>query len=142
VAKIRAHQIDLEETEYRRKRQIEDKKLQAAIAREEKAKETAERKLRRELERIATREQLAKEKAERQAEKEAAKQKKRQEAEERKLEAERRRMQRIQAKKIFQNAVAGQKRLVDDMEIEGPRKRQHLARSQMRNQPSITELLK
>src|SRR6266498_2596797 len=62
-----------EDAELQQRRQKEDKKLQAAIAREEKAQEAAEKKIRREAERIAAREELAREKAERVAEKEAKK---------------------------------------------------------------------
>ena len=47
--------------------------MQQAIAREEKARETIEKKVRKEAERTAAREELAREKAARQAEKEVKK---------------------------------------------------------------------
>jgi hypothetical protein len=47
--------------------------LQQAIAREEKAREAVEKKVKKEIERTAAREELAREKAARQAEKEVKK---------------------------------------------------------------------
>jgi hypothetical protein len=63
----------LKETELQRQRTAADKKLQQAIAREEKAREAIEKKARKATERAAAREELAREKAARQAEKEVKK---------------------------------------------------------------------
>jgi len=57
----------------------------------------------------------------------------------RKAEAERKRIQRVQPKKSFQNAETGEKRLTDDSKIDRCRKRTRNIRSQIRNQPSITK---
>jgi hypothetical protein len=75
------------------------KKLLQAITREEKARETVEKRARKEAERTATREELAREKAARQAEKEAKRAQKAPEAELRKIEIEKRRIERMEAKK-------------------------------------------
>jgi hypothetical protein len=71
VARVRQRNTDLEEAEYQRKQNLSDKKLQAAIARAEKAREAEEKKNQRLLVRQAAREQLAQEKAERKATREA-----------------------------------------------------------------------
>jgi hypothetical protein len=73
IARARERTAALEETELQQKRIIADKKLQQAIAREEKARETAEKKARKEAERTAAREEVAREKAAKVAEKEAKK---------------------------------------------------------------------
>jgi hypothetical protein len=59
--------------EFQQKRIIIDKKLQQAIAREEKVRETAEKKIRKEAEYIVAREEAAREKAAKTAEKKAKK---------------------------------------------------------------------
>ena len=63
----------LKEAKFQRQRTAADKKLQQAITREEKARETIEKKARKEIERTAAREKLAREKAARQAKKEIKK---------------------------------------------------------------------
>jgi phage shock protein A len=78
------------------RRQI--KKLQQAITREEKTRETVEKKVRKIAERTAAREKLTSEKAARQAEKEVKRAQKAREAELRKIKIKRRRIERMQAK--------------------------------------------
>ena len=60
------------------------------------------------------------------------------ETELRKAEAEKKRAERAQdKKKNSQTAQIGEKRSVDDGEVDGPRKRARNVRSQIRNQPSM-----
>jgi hypothetical protein len=73
IARARERTAALEKAESQQKRTAADRKMQQAIAREEKARETAERKARKEIERIAAREKAACEKAAKQAEKKAKK---------------------------------------------------------------------
>jgi hypothetical protein len=73
VARARERAAALEEAELQQKRITADKKLQQAIAREEKAREAAEKKARKEAERTAAREKAAREKTAKTAEKEAKK---------------------------------------------------------------------
>ena len=73
VARARERAAALEEIEFQQKRTTADKKLQQAIAREKKAREAAEKKIRKETERTAAREEAAREKAAKTAEKEAKK---------------------------------------------------------------------
>jgi hypothetical protein len=114
-----------------------------AIAREEKARETAEKKVRKEVERIAAREEVACEKAVRMVEKAAKKAQKARETEQRKTEIEKKRVKRAQAKKSnFQNTKIGEKRSIDDHEIDGSRKRARNVRSHLRNQQSTTKSTK
>ncbi len=61
------------------------------------------------------------------------------ESEKRKVKTERKRAQRAQAKKSFQNTKGGEKRSVDDDEINGFRKRVRNVRSQIRNQRPMTK---
>ena len=61
------------------------------------------------------------------------------ESEKRKAKIERKHAQRAQAKKSFQNAKDGEKRSVDDDEIDGPRKRVRNVRSQIHNQRLMTK---
>ena len=85
--------------------------------------------------RAAAREELAREKTARQAEKEAKKAQKIREAELRKIEIEKRRIGRMQAKKSSsQKAKVGEKRSIDDDEVDGSRKRMRFVRSHLRNQ--------
>ena len=68
-----ARAIELEEAELQQKRDTEDKRLQAAIMRDEKAREAAEKKAKRETERAAAREEIARDKTARIAENEIKK---------------------------------------------------------------------
>jgi hypothetical protein len=61
------------QAEQQRKQIASDKKLQKAIARDEKAREAEEKRIARDLARQAAREELAREKAERQTNREAKK---------------------------------------------------------------------
>jgi hypothetical protein len=73
IARARERAAALEKIKLQQKRIIADKKLQQAIAREKKAREAAEKKVRKEAERTAAREKAAREKAIKTAEKEAKK---------------------------------------------------------------------
>jgi flagellar motility protein MotE (MotC chaperone) len=65
VARVRQRVADEAKAERQRKQTASDKKLQAAIARDEKLREIKEKKIAKSLARQAAREQLAQEKAER-----------------------------------------------------------------------------
>jgi hypothetical protein len=73
IARARERAAALKEIEFQRKRTAADKKMQQAIAREEKTRETAEKKIRKKAERTAAREETAREKAVKTAEKEIKK---------------------------------------------------------------------
>jgi hypothetical protein len=134
IARARERAAALEKAESQQKRTAADRKMQQAIAREKKAREAAERKARKEIKRIAAREEAAREKAARQAEKETKRAQKAREAELRKAEAEKKRIKRMQTKKSsFQKAKVGEKRSIDDNEINGSRKRARIVRSHLNN---------
>jgi hypothetical protein len=65
IARVRQRVADEEQAQLQRKQSKSDKKLQAAIIRDEKARETEEKKITRNLARQITREQLTHEKTER-----------------------------------------------------------------------------
>jgi hypothetical protein len=73
IARARERAAALEKAEFQRKRTAADRKMQQAIAREEKAREAAEKKIRKEIERTAAREEAAREKTAKTAEKEIKK---------------------------------------------------------------------
>jgi hypothetical protein len=73
VVRAREHTAALEKIEFQQKRITADKKLQQTIAGEEKAREAAERKIRKKAERTAAREEVAREKTVNAAEKEIKK---------------------------------------------------------------------
>ncbi len=73
LRRLRSRAAAQEETEIHQKRTAEDKKLQAAITREGKARETAEKKARKKIERADAREEIVQEKVTRAAEKEIKK---------------------------------------------------------------------
>jgi hypothetical protein len=109
--------------------------MQQTIAREEKARKTAERKTRKEIERIAVREKAAK-----QAEKKAKRTQKAREIELRKTETEKKRIKRIQIKKSnSQKTKVGEKKSIDDNEIDRSRKRARIVQSHLGNQQIITK---
>jgi hypothetical protein len=111
------------------------------MIRDEKTRETVEKKVRKKAERTAAREELAREKAARQAEKEVKKAQKAREEELRKIEIEKKRIERMQAKKSSsQKAKVGEKRSIDDDKVDGPRKRVSFVRSHLRNQPLTIKL--
>jgi hypothetical protein len=136
VTRARERAAALEETEHQRQRTAANKKLQQAIARKEKARKAIEKKARKKAKRTAAREELAREKAARQAKKEAKKAQKAREKELRKIEIEKKRIERMQAKKSSsQKAKVGEKRSIDNNEVDGSRKRVRFLRSHLRNQP-------
>jgi replication initiation and membrane attachment protein DnaB len=115
--------------------------LQQAIAREEKTREAIEKKVKKTIKRAAAREELAREKAARQAEKEVKKAQKTREAELRKIKIEKRRIERMQAKKSSsQRAKDGEKRSINDDEVDKSRKRVRFVRSHLRNQSLAIKL--
>jgi hypothetical protein len=89
IARARERAAAQKETELQQKRTMADKKMQRAITREKKARETTERKIRKETERIAAREKVAREKIARIAAKETKKVQKTRETELRKLKLKR-----------------------------------------------------
>jgi hypothetical protein len=121
---------------------VADKKLQQAITREEKTREAVEKEARKAAERTSAREEFAREKVARQAEKKVKKTQKTREAELRKIEIEKRRIER--KKSSSQKAKVGEKRSIDDDEVDRSRKRVRFVRSHLRNQPlaikSISQL--
>ena len=80
--------------------------------------------------RTAAREQLAREKAERQAESEAKRAQKAEEAAKRKREADEKRVQRSQAKTAIKKTVVAKKRFIDEEGLGRPRKRLRATPSQ------------
>jgi hypothetical protein len=86
VARVRERNANLEQAQLQRKRDIDDRKLQAAIVRENKAREAEIKKIERAMARTTAREALAREKAERQAEREARKAQKAEECQDLMLE--------------------------------------------------------
>jgi hypothetical protein len=62
IARARERSAALEKAEFQQKRTAADKRMQQAIAREKKARETIERKARKEIKRIAVREKTVREK--------------------------------------------------------------------------------
>jgi hypothetical protein len=100
-----------------------------------KPREAAEKKARKEVERIAAREEVAREKAAGTAERKAKKAQKAREIEQRKTETKKKHAERAQIKKSSsQNAEIGEKRLIDNDEIERSRKHARNLRSHLRNQ--------
>jgi hypothetical protein len=73
IARARERATAVEKAELQQKRIIADKKLQQAIAREEKIRKTIKKKIRKEAERIVAREEAAREKIVKTAEKEIKK---------------------------------------------------------------------
>jgi hypothetical protein len=101
-----------------------DKKLQQAIGREEKVREAVEKKVRKETECITAREEAAREKVAKTAEKKAKKAQKTRETKLRKTKAKKKRIKRAQIKKFnFQKIKVGEKRSINNNEINKSRKR-------------------
>jgi hypothetical protein len=123
IARVRQRVADEEEAERQRKQNISDKKLQAAIARDEKAREAQEKKIARNLARQTAREQLAQEKAERQAVRQAQRAQKAAETTKRKQDAVEAKAQRLQVKEAAQKGAKFKKRSLDMNESERPKKR-------------------
>lgn len=122
VARVRQRVAAEEQAERQRKQTASDKKLQAAIARDEKARETEEKKIVRDLARQAAREQLAQEKAERQAVRQAQRVQKTTETTKRKRDAAEAKVQRVRVKEATQKSTKSKKRSLDLDESERPKK--------------------
>jgi hypothetical protein len=133
VARVRQRNADLEQAERQRKQNLSDKKLQAAIARAEKAREAEEKKNQRLLARQAAREQVAQEKAERKAAREAQRAQKAAEAAQRKRRAGETQAQRMQTKKSERGVANSKKRAIEVDEPERPKKRRRTSLLQSRN---------
>jgi hypothetical protein len=123
VARVRQRNADAEEAERRRKQNADDKKLQLAVARAEKAREAQEKKNRRAFERQAARAQLAQEKAERKAARETKQAQKAAElAERRRITAEKK-ARRTRARKSTIQSSIPKKRAIEVEGSERPQKR-------------------
>jgi DDE superfamily endonuclease/Tc5 transposase DNA-binding domain len=123
VARVRERTATAEEAQRQHQLAVQDKKLQMAISRAEKAREAKKRKEERQATRQAVREQLTREKAERQAIREAKRAEKAIEATKRKQEVEKQRTQRTQAKEAKEAAVQSKKRSLKGDGVDQPRKR-------------------
>jgi hypothetical protein len=123
VARVRQRNANLEEAERQRKQNLSDKKLQAAIARAEKAREAEEKKNQRLLARQAAREQLAQEKAERKAAREAQRAQRAAETAQRKERAAKTKAQRMRTKISEREVAKSKKRAIEVDEPERPKKR-------------------
>jgi hypothetical protein len=123
IARVRARDAEQKQAEQQRQQIRSDKKLQNAIARDEKARQAEEKRIARDLMRQAAREELAQEKAERQAIREARKAQKEAEATKRKEDIAKRKLQPLQAKEITQTATNLRKRPLNVDESERPKKR-------------------
>jgi hypothetical protein len=141
IARMRDRVADNEQAEEQRKQMASDKKLQRAIARDEKAREAEEKRIARDLARQAAREELAREKAERQAIREAKKAQKATEAAKRRQNVAKAKVQRIQSKEIIQTGVKMKKRLLDVDESERPKKRPRTQTSHSHTAVNSNDLL-
>jgi hypothetical protein len=133
VARVRQRHADAEETERQRKQNLGDKKLQAAVARAEKAREAEEKKNQRLLLRQAAKEQVAQEKAERKAAREAQRAQKAAEAAQRKRHTAETQAQRTQGKKLGKRVDKSKKRTIELEESKRPKKRRRTSLPQSRN---------
>jgi hypothetical protein len=111
----------------------DDKKLQLAIARAEKAREAEEKKNRHALERQAARAQLAQEKAERKATREAKQAQKAAELAERRRIAAEKKAQRTRVRKSTIQTTIPKKRAIEVEGSERPQKRPRTRLSQSRD---------
>jgi DDE superfamily endonuclease len=123
IARVRQRVADETQAEHQRKQAASDKKLQTAIARDEKAREAEEKKIARNLMRQATREQLALEKVERQAARQAQRAQKAAETAKRKQDAAKAKAQRVQVKEAIQKSAKLKTRSLEVNESERPKKR-------------------
>ncbi len=105
IARVRQRAADEEQAGRQRKQTASDKKLQAAIARDEKAREAEGRKIARNLARQAARALLAQEKAERQAVRQVQRAQKTAETAKRKRDAAKAHAQRVRPKEAVQKAA-------------------------------------
>jgi membrane protein involved in colicin uptake len=123
IARVRQRVADEEQAEHQRKQIVSDKKLQAAITRDEKALEAEEKKIARTLTRQAARELLAQEKAERQAVRQAQRAQKAADTAKRKQDVAEAKAQRVRPKNTAQKSARSMKRSLDVGESERPKKR-------------------
>ena len=133
IARIRERTVAAEAAQLQHQLTVRDKKLQRAISKAEKARETEERKSQRQSARQIVREQLASEKEERQAIREAQRAKKAIEATKHKREVEERRAQRIRLKEAKEANVRVKKRLLEEDGVDRPRKRMRTSASRTPN---------
>ncbi|RMZ85692.1 hypothetical protein DV736_g6558, partial [Chaetothyriales sp. CBS 134916] len=131
VARVRIQNEAIKQAEHQREQAKQDKKLQGAIARAEKARVAQEKKEARDLARQAAREQATREKQERLAIREARTAEKVAEAAKRKRDAEEKRAKRLQAKEAKEKGVSRRKRGIEANEVARPKKR-------LRSEPSPT----
>ena len=133
IARVRERILAASDAQRQHQLIAQDKKLQLAISRAEKAREAEERKQQRQLARQAVREQLVREKAERQTIREDRRAQKTTKAATRKREVAERLAQRIQAKEAKEAGVRSKKRSLKDEEVDQPRKRSRTNASRIRN---------
>ena len=131
IGRVRQRVADEEQAERQRKQTISDKKLQAAIVRDEKAREAEEKKIARNLERQTARELLAQEKAERQVVRQAQRAQKTAETVKRKQDAAEAKAQRVRVKEAIQESAKPKERSldVDESNMLTERPRMHASRS-------------
>jgi hypothetical protein len=123
IARVRQRNADETQAELQHKQSQSDKKLQAAIARDEKAREAEEKKNARKLARQAAREEVAREKAEKQVVRQAERAQKAAETAKSKRDAAIAKAQRTQAKKATQKSGKSKKRSLNEDTSERPKKR-------------------
>jgi hypothetical protein len=133
VGRARERVAAAEDAQRQHQRAIQDKKLQIAISKAEKAREKEERKAQRQSARQIVREQLAHEKEERQAIREAQRAKKAIETAKRNQEAEEQRAQRLRQKEVKKRGVQSKKRALEEDEVDQPQKRVRLTVSLTRD---------
>jgi hypothetical protein len=139
VAQARQMQAESEEAEQQRKQAADDRKLQAAIAREEKAREASLKKIAAAEARAAAKEEKLRQKAEKQTERELQRKRKAEEATQRKLIAEEKRKQRLETKKSRTQPVNQKKRRREEEEVIKPQKRPRPEPKQPRNRREAPE---
>lgn len=127
IARVRERNAAVARAEEQRRQQANDRKLQQATARAEKARGAEERRKARQLAQQAARERRALEQAEKQAAREARRAEKAAATARQQEELEQRRIQRIQAKEAEERAMKSRKR--SSLEEEGPRPRKQLRRN-------------
>ena len=132
IARVRQRVADEEQAERQRKQTASDKKLQAAIVRDEKAREAQEKKIARNLARQTARELVAQEKAKRQALRQAQRAQKAAETAKRKRDVDRAQAQRLRAREAVQDVTKSKKRSLNMDESERPKKRSYTHTSRSR----------
>ena len=133
IARIRERTAAAEDTQRQYQLAVQDRKLQIAISRAEKAREIEERKQQRQLARQAVREKLVREKAERRAARETQRAEKATEVARHRQEVAEHRAQRIQAKGAKKATVRSKKRSLEEDRVDQPQKRVRTNTSPIRN---------